>query len=272
MNIKSESNFDNNFSKTLNWFSLIIILICFGGLVGIISYLTLYEVKPIKNEVNIVTGISNNDTLAKNKIEINNYLKKVENRISDLQNVESKLDKKINEINDFYKFLGTILAIVIAITGFFGVKSLHELKIRNLENAKEVAKNEAILKVESELQNLKEKTISKIDEAKSEAKLTLLSEYYKKETQIEALIGDIAEINSRLNVIDNLERDFEDFNLRLSTLENKSIKDLTEVIEKKSKSSVKKKIVPKTTPNPKEDKLNEEEEFGEEGFESENKL
>ena len=103
MNIKSESNFDNNFSKTLNWFSLIIILICFGGLVGIISYLTLYEVKPIKNEVNIVTGISNNDTLAKNKIEINNYLKKVENRISDLQNVESKLDKKINEINDFYK-------------------------------------------------------------------------------------------------------------------------------------------------------------------------
>lgn len=255
-------NFDNTFSKTLNWASLLIVVVCLGGLVWVVSYLTLHELKPIKNEVNIITEISKNDTII--KIKWDKYLEKIDAKVTELENVESNLNKKLDDINMFYKFLGTILAIIIAITGFFGFKSLHELKIRNLGNAKEVAKNEAILKVEAELQNLKDKTTSKIDEAKSESKLSLLSEYYKKETQIEALTGNVKEINSRLDVIENIERDFEDFNLRLASLERESI----EQGDNNIKSVRKNKLLLSKPPLPeKEDKLNEEEDFGEEGFE-----
>lgn len=212
-------NFDNWFSRTIDWTSLIIIVVCLSSLVWIISYLTLHEVKPIKNEVNLITGISNKDTLVKNKVEINNYLKKVENRITDLQNVESKLDKKINEINDFYKFLGTILAIIIAITGFFGVKSLHELKIRNLENAKEVAKNEANNLTEKEIQNIREKLTSAINEAKLDAKLTIMSELNENQNKILALEGNYKDLKEQLNITDKLENQFNDIIIRLSNLE-----------------------------------------------------
>jgi len=264
---KTKYNFDNGFSRTMDWASLFILLICFSGLAAIITYLTLHEAKPIKNEVNIITDISKKDTVTTAKFK--DYLNKLDTKITELQSVESNLDKKLDEINTFYKFLGTIIAIIIAITGFFGFKSLHELKIRNLENAKEVAKNEAIIKVETELQNLKDKTISKIEEAKSESKLSLLSDYYKRETQIEALTGNIKEINSRLDVIENLERDFEDFNLRLIAFENESINEESEVSKKKNISSLKKKdLSTKISNEIKEDKNTEVDEFGEEGFES----
>jgi len=253
------NKFDNSFSKAINWVSLIIILVSLSGLIWIITYLTLHEVKPIKNEIFIETNIT--------RIGIDKYLIKVENKITDLQNVESNLDKKINEINVFYKFLGTIIAIIIALTGFFGFKSLHELKIRNLENARDVAKNEAILKVESVLQNLKEQTTSKINEAKSESKLSLMSDFYKMETQLEALTGNIKEINSRLDLIENLDREFEDFELRLKNLENKSIRKIKESDNNINKS-FKVKKTSRIIPNEIVENLNEEEEFGEEGFES----
>jgi hypothetical protein len=263
-------NFDNLFSRTLNWASLLIIVVSLSGLVWIISYLTLHEIKPIKNEVNIITNIPKNDTVT--RISWDSYLQKIDSKVTQLQDVETNLNKKIDEINTFYKFLGTILAIIIAITGFFGFKSLHELKIRNLENAKDVAKNEAILKVESELQNLKEKTTSKIDEAKSESKLTLLSEYYKMVTRIEAISGNIEEINSRLDVVENLERDFEDHELRLQVLENQSFNrdekpsdEKTTSHSKSTKGQSKKSIVVQ------KDVLSDDDEFGEEGFDSGNK-
>jgi hypothetical protein len=235
-NTEAQSSFDKIFSKTLNWFSLIILLICFGSLVAIISYLTLHEVKPIKNEVNIVTSISNNDTLVKSKIKINDYLKKIEVRITDLQNVESNLDEKINEINDFYKFLGTILAIIIAITGFFGFKSLHELKIRNLENSKEVAKNAANELTEKEIQNIREKLISAISDAKYDAKLTMMSELNENQNKIIALEGNYKDLKNQLNITDKLENQFNDIIIRLKDLERLSvsgIKVISDVEESK---------------------------------------
>lgn len=218
-NKDSNNNFDRYFGYSLNWASLIIILICLAGFICIISYLTLHEIKPIINEVNIITGISNNDTITTTNIEITEYLSKVENSITELQNVESSLDKKINEINDFYKFLGVILAFVIALTGFFGFKSLHELKIRNLENAKEIAKIESIAKVESEIANLKEKIKSAIDLAKSDAKNATLSDYYKIQSTIEGLTQNIDEIFNRLEAFDKIENSYTDLLLRIEEIE-----------------------------------------------------
>ncbi len=215
----SYGNFDRYFGYSLNWASLIIVLVCLVGFIVIISYLTLHEINPIVNEVNIITDISNNDTLTRTNIEIAEYFQKVEKSITDLQNVESNLDKKINEINDFYKFLGVLLGFIIALTGFFGFKSLHELKIRNLENAKEIAKIESKSKVETELTNLDDKIKSAIELAKSEANLKILSDFYQIQSTIEGLKQNIDEILSRLDTVDRIEDDYEDLLLRLEDVE-----------------------------------------------------
>ena len=247
---------DNSFGKAINWSSLVIILVSLASLIWIITYLTLHEVKPIKNEVLIETKISKNDTTT--KLELDSYLKKVDQRITELQNVESSLNKKIEEVNSFYKFLGTILAIIIAITGFFGFKSLHELKIRNLENAKEVAKNEANSKVETELVNLKDKVNNAIELAKSEAKMETLSEFYESQTEIDILSGNIREINDRIDVINDLENNYEDLRIRIKFIEGKFTDNISDSVDDS---------------NPKKSELEdkggfEDEIFGEEGFEN----
>jgi hypothetical protein len=256
MGEKEKSEFDISFGKAINWSSLSIILVSLSGLVWIITYLTLHEVKPIKNDIIIEAKIAKNDTIT--RLELDNYLKKVDQRISELQNVDSNLNKKIEEINTFYKFLGTVLAIIIAITGFFGFKSLHELKIRNLENAKEVAKNEANSKVETELLNLKENVKNAIELAKNEAKMQTLSEFYESQTEIEILSGNINEINDRLDTINDLENLCEDLKIRVKFVEEKFIEstsnNVDEVYNKNTEST--------------ENEVFEDEKFGEEGFEN----
>lgn len=263
-------NFDNKFSRTLNWASLIIIVVCLSGLVWIISYLTLHEFKPIKNSVIITTNISKNDNTT--RVALDTYIKKVDNRISKLQSTESDLNKKIDEINTFYKFLGTILAIVIAIAGFFGFKSLHELKIRNLENAKEVAKNEANAKAESEINNLKESIKGAVELAKSEAKNQTLSEFYEIQTKIDVLSNNISDILNRLDNVDKIEDGYEDLSLRVDDIEKSMLeKKLIPTLTNKKKESV----IPRNRKNTtsfdsKEEKKNiVSETFGEEGFENE---
>ena len=267
MEEKEKSKFDSSFGKAINWSSLIIILVSLAGLIWIITYLTLHEAKPIKNVVLIETKITKNDN--KTRLQLDSYLKKVDQRITELQTVDSNLNKKIEEINTFYKFLGTILAIIIAITGFFGFKSLHELKIRNLENAKEVAKNEAVSKVESELENLKENVKNAIELAKSEAKRQTLSEFYESQTEIDVLSGNVNDILVRLDNLDSLENNYEELLFRFDDIEEKVIGEKLKEIPKNKKQTSNSKRSKFSKPIydvEHENQINTKEKFGEEDF------
>lgn len=210
----------SNYSIALNWAALFVILTCCISLVAIICYLTLHDVAPIKNNVNVICKIKKD---ALTKVELNNYIQIIEKKISQNENSVTLIDKKLNEINSFYKLLGTIIAVILAITGFFGFKSLHEMKIRNLEDTKLVATNEANRQVAIELDSLKEKTISKIEEGKNIAQLSILSEHYKKEAEFEALQKNYEDLKKRLDTVENLETPLEDLLLRIKNLEAEKI-------------------------------------------------
>lgn len=254
---KSNFDFDFQFNKALSWVSLSIILVCLTGLVFIVTYLTVHEVRPIKSDVKILLNSN-----AKNKESIyylNNYISKIEERTKQLNLIENKISNKIEEINNFYKFLGTIIAIVIAVASFFGFKSLHELKIRNLENAKEIAKTEAVSKVEDEIEHLKSILKSGVEIAKIEAKNETLSQFYGVQTKTEVLDGNINEIINRLDKIENVEDNLEDLLMRVKALE-------VSLIEEKSTLNKNGKLIDSSKSELKVNSELNEDSFDEEGY------
>mgnify|MGYP003651607256 FL=1 len=116
------------------------------------------------------------------------------------------------------KFIGTILAIIIAVTGFFGFKSLQELKRNTLEKVKEVSENVAVKEIEKEKQSLKDITNKSINEAALEQKLKLTSDFHDYEIELNTLKSDLEEVKSRHTKIEELDKVINDLKEKVSLL------------------------------------------------------
>ncbi|NIK91830.1 hypothetical protein GZ212_06675 [Mangrovimonas sp. CR14] len=204
------------FLNALNWSALVIILLSLTSLVVIIFYLTFSDNSPVINNVDVIYSSSQNDSIQ--KITFESYEKILEKKISDVNEVETIIEKKISEVNSFYKFIGTILAIIIAVTGFFGFKSLQELKRSTLEKVKEVSENIAVKEIDKEKQNLKDITNKTISEAALEQKLKLISDFHDYEIKLNTLNSDLDEVKSRDSKIEELDKEISDLKRKVNLL------------------------------------------------------
>lgn len=130
------------FNLVLNYIAAFLIAsIIFGSLFLTYNYVN-NEEKPIERIKIEYHGIKTDSINELNKIEIKK-IDSILNRIENITNeTQLKLDKQIkdNESNDIFNKLYTaIIAIVIALAGFFGFKSVSDIKERAIKDAKEQA-------------------------------------------------------------------------------------------------------------------------------------
>lgn len=210
-----------SFLNALNWSALFIILISLTSLVVIIFYLTFNDNSPVINKVDVIYSASHQDSIQ--KVSFESYEKILEKKISDVNEVENIIEKKIEEVNSLYKFIGTILAIIIAVTGFFGFKSLQELKRRTLESVKEISENAAIKEFEKEKDKLRDITNSKINEAAAEQKNKLSSDFYSYKIDLDAFKNDITEVKTRYSKIEELDRLINDLKEKVRVLSSEPL-------------------------------------------------
>ena len=203
-------------SEAVNWSALAIILISFILLILTFSYLVFNDGKPVRKEYKVILQNREKDT-----VKLKKYLEQIDEATESLNKSNNLISEKIYEINGFYKLLGTILAIVLAIVGFFGFKSIQELRIRNIEISKEVAGKEAKERVEEELRRLKELTDLRIREAGDDAKLNIMAEHYRQATKIEAIDGDFKGMQERVNNLEQLEAKYDDLIIRMNGIDQK---------------------------------------------------
>lgn len=217
---------ETNFLIALNWSALIIILISLGSMIGIIYYLSVNDGYPIPNNIDVISNINIQDSTK--QIELKEYMQIVKNKIYEINNVENIIENKIDEVNTFYKFLATILAIIVGITGFFGFKSLQELKKRTKDNSKEIAETIAKEEIEKEKQNIKEITITTIKEASHKTHLELTREYYEYKIQLETLTKNYEELKGTIDKAQEIENLVYDNQSRIKNLEDYKVASRTQ--------------------------------------------
>lgn len=144
--IKYTLNMDK-FSSFLNYIAAIILVaVIFLGLY--IVFNEFHSEKQMPHSVTVQVVDKEGKTLLTDKSQVNE-LKKV---LVDIQNVSNEIKKRQAEIkaekeeNFFDKIYTAIIAIVIAIAGFFGFKSVSDIRERAIKDAKDQA--ESIAKLE----------------------------------------------------------------------------------------------------------------------------
>jgi hypothetical protein len=130
------------FNLVLNYIAAFLIAsIIFGSLFLTYNYINI-EDKPIQKIKIEYHGIKTDSINELNKIEIK-QIDSILNRIESITNeTQLKQTKQIEENendNIFNKLYTAIIAIVIALAGFFGFKSVSDIKERAIKDAKEQA-------------------------------------------------------------------------------------------------------------------------------------
>lgn len=98
----------------------------------------------LKN-LNLYSFNLNLETKDLNKINQNNDLiyKKIDSMLVNFQRNQKVILEEKKEREGFISFTSGILAIIIALSGFFGFKSINEMKNAAIDSSREVAKNES---------------------------------------------------------------------------------------------------------------------------------
>lgn len=143
----------------------------------------------------------NLETKDLNKINQNNELiyKSIDSMLVNFQRNQSIILAEKKERESFISFTSGILAIIIAISGFFGFKSINEMKKAAIDSAEEQAK--AFLRnKDSEIDELYEKKISKAVDIKIETVKMLDKDNVKTiiKKDINALNAEIQTLNLRI--------------------------------------------------------------------------
>lgn len=143
----------------------------------------------------------NLETKDLNKINQNNELiyKSIDSMLVNFQRNQSIILAEKKERESFISFTSGILAIIIAISGFFGFKSINEMKKAAIDSAEEQAK--AFLRnKDSEIDELYEKKISKAVDKKIETVKMLDKDNVKTiiKKDINTLSTEIQTLNLRI--------------------------------------------------------------------------
>lgn len=182
------------FNLVLNYIAAFLIAsIIFGSLFLTYNYVNIKD-KPIENIKIEYHGIKTDSINELNKIEIKK-IDSILNRIESIANeTQLKITQQVKESqsdNIFNKLYTAIIAIVIALAGFFGFKSVSDIKERAIKDAKEQATDIAKTEFESIFTN---EFRAKIQKETEEVFMK-----YSKE-QIESLTTRISKLESETDL------------------------------------------------------------------------
>ncbi len=234
---KKQELLSNEFlSRFLNYSGAIIILIVvFSFLIPAIykssiptntSIDTIYHVKEVKFKytTDLKSDTAKTITVVELLDEIKNSNDSLNKKILNLNKIKAEIELTNNANKEDLRFYLTILGAIFAIVGFFGFKSIHDTRQAAIEKAVIDAKNEATAVAKKEVGNkleaLQEITRMTIEQARSETKLQLQSDFYGQKMELEALKGDLKEATNRLNKVDSIDSQLEDIKIRIQELEH----------------------------------------------------
>lgn len=178
-----------NYLIFLNVVATIIVAIAVGGILIIsFNYLSI----PEENSQLIKIDYQSVDS-----IKVNSEIKKLDSLLVELKNTSNKINLEQQQLikdktddNFFNKLYTAIVAIILAIAGFFGFKSISEIKSQALEDAKSEASKIA--------KNTAKSEFKKIFSAEYEAHVFNIS----MEAMNRLLLEEIGELESRIAILE----------------------------------------------------------------------
>lgn len=206
-----------NFSKTLNWVALGII-VCIVGFFIYFVFSSFYHSQDKSNTPNPINFTlseihvkkADSTMISINKIFISDFNQKMDSlkvQIAELKEIKIKMEEIKKSNDDYLRLIFALIGSVFAIVGFFGFKSIHDTRENALKNAKIEAQN-----------------IAKIIAA-DEAKKTINEKYQEFFDEIDVLKGNYSNLNNSMENIEQLDNMLSQLKIRVDEIENKVSKE-----------------------------------------------